>query len=236
MPGHLALRYGVRMRWRRLLAFAVDWCCMLGWIAVVAAVGIPLYLAGAIQLTGALAQNLIGLTVVALAMTTATVVTRPTELVDNARMLVSGALPPPEGAPIPLDGARAALFVRDHAGVDDVVATNGHCLSTATDTCDARHFWISALTERRVLLEGWAYPEGFHPGITRTSPFWDASLYDANQVVFTHPTAANVAALHDEHGVTWLFVDRTAGRESDRLRDYTQLVLDDGDAAVYRIG
>jgi hypothetical protein len=52
------------MRWRRLVAFVIDWCCMLGWIAVVAAVGIPLYLAGAIQLTGALAQNLIGLTVV----------------------------------------------------------------------------------------------------------------------------------------------------------------------------
>jgi uncharacterized RDD family membrane protein YckC len=52
------------MRWRRLVAFAIDWCCMLGWVAVVAAVGIPLYLAGAIQLTGALAQNLIGLTVV----------------------------------------------------------------------------------------------------------------------------------------------------------------------------
>jgi len=52
------------MRWRRLVAFAIDWCCMLGWIAVVAAVGIPLYLAGAIQLTGAPAQNLIGLSVV----------------------------------------------------------------------------------------------------------------------------------------------------------------------------
>jgi uncharacterized RDD family membrane protein YckC len=52
------------MRWRRLVAFAIDWCCMLGWVAVVAAVGIPLYLAGAIQLTGALAQNLMGLTVV----------------------------------------------------------------------------------------------------------------------------------------------------------------------------
>ena len=25
------------MRWRRLVAFVIDWCCMLAWIAVVAA-------------------------------------------------------------------------------------------------------------------------------------------------------------------------------------------------------
>ena len=52
------------MRWRRLLAFAIDWCCMLGWVALVAAVGIPLYSTGMLNVTGVLAQNLVGLTVV----------------------------------------------------------------------------------------------------------------------------------------------------------------------------
>ena len=221
VPPHLPANLPVR-------ALVVPWFVLVGGALLA---GLLAYFGGRRGRRGVV----IGLTVVAVALTTTTVVTRPAELVDNGAMLVTGALPPPEGVPIPLDGARAALFVRDNAGVDDVVATNAHCIPTTTDACDARHFWIAALTERRVLLEGWAYPEGFRPGLTRTSPFWDQQLYHANQVVFTDPTAANVATLHDKYGVTWLFVDRTAGRESSRLKQYAQLVLDDGDAAVYRI-
>lgn len=204
------------------------------WLAIAAglvAAGAITYLASKRGRRGAL----LAVALVAVALSSATVVTRPGELVDGFRMIAAGTVPAAEGAPIPLDGARAALFVRDHAAVNDVIATNAHCVGTSSP-CDARHFWVSALTERRVLVEGWAYPEGFRPGLTRTSPFWDTARYTANQVVFTDPTSQNVAALRDEYGVTWLFVDRTVARESDRLRDYAQLVLDDGDAAVYRIG
>ncbi|MBP2414478.1 putative RDD family membrane protein YckC [Arthrobacter stackebrandtii] len=53
------------MRWRRLAALLVDWCCMLGWAGAVAAVGVPLYLLGEVRLDGLLAENLVGLTMVA---------------------------------------------------------------------------------------------------------------------------------------------------------------------------
>ncbi|MBO0811348.1 MAG: RDD family protein [Microlunatus sp.] len=56
------LRPGIRAR--RLLAWGIDWCCILGWVAVVAAVGIPLYRAGVVSLAGLLAQNLVGLVVI----------------------------------------------------------------------------------------------------------------------------------------------------------------------------
>lgn len=55
-------RLGIRVQ--RLLAWLIDWCCILGWVAVVAAVGIPLYRAGVISLDGLLAQNLVGLIVI----------------------------------------------------------------------------------------------------------------------------------------------------------------------------
>jgi uncharacterized RDD family membrane protein YckC len=35
-----------RHPWNRLLAWGVDWLCILGWVAITAAVGVPLYLAG----------------------------------------------------------------------------------------------------------------------------------------------------------------------------------------------
>jgi hypothetical protein len=56
------LRLGIRLR--RLLAWCIDWGCILGWIAIVAAVGIPLYRAGVVSLHGPLAENLVGLVVV----------------------------------------------------------------------------------------------------------------------------------------------------------------------------
>lgn len=35
-----------RYPWNRLLAWGVDWLCILVWVAITAAVGVPLYLAG----------------------------------------------------------------------------------------------------------------------------------------------------------------------------------------------
>ncbi|GAB3562457.1 RDD family protein [Spelaeicoccus albus] len=44
---------------RRLLAWLIDWACILGWVAITAAVGVPLYLAGVIAPDGVLALNLV---------------------------------------------------------------------------------------------------------------------------------------------------------------------------------
>jgi hypothetical protein len=159
---------------------------------------------------------------------------RTTETARAAVSVVRDGQGPGEGYPVPRDGALAALFVRDGSGDDEVVATNAHCYGPE-DACDARHFWVSALTERRVLVEGWAYPEGFRPGLTRTSPFWDRERYAANQAVFEDPDDAAVARLRDEWGVRWLLVDRTLGVESPRLREHATLVLELEDAAVYRV-
>lgn len=50
----------MKLGWRRILAWLIDWACILPWIAVTAAVGIPLYLAGVIQTNGLLMANLVG--------------------------------------------------------------------------------------------------------------------------------------------------------------------------------
>ncbi|MGN6326696.1 RDD family protein [Pseudolysinimonas sp.] len=53
-----------RHPWRRIGAWAVDCGVILGWVAVTAAVGIPLYLSGAIRGVGPLALNVVGALVV----------------------------------------------------------------------------------------------------------------------------------------------------------------------------
>ena len=55
---------------------------------------------------------------------------------------------------------RAAEWVASNAPPRDVVATNVHCeLVRTTKTCISRSFWVSAVSEHAVALEGWAYQD-----------------------------------------------------------------------------
>jgi hypothetical protein len=56
----------VRVGRRRVLAWLIDWLCILVWVAATAAVGVPLYRAGVIASVGPVASNLIGAVVVVL--------------------------------------------------------------------------------------------------------------------------------------------------------------------------
>jgi hypothetical protein len=143
---------------------------------------------------------------------------------------------------IPGDGIAAARWLRDHSTPDDLVATNLHCRGPigGSNQCDARHVWVSAYSERHVLIEGWAYTQ---MAITRsaelgvnlnTVPFWDPALLAQNDLAFTDPTSADLTALQAEYGVRWLFADLTMadpaalGRVAD-LRDRV------GDFAIYEL-
>lgn len=145
-----------------------------------------------------------------------------------------------DGPAVPEDVAQAARWIRDSSAEGSVIATNGHCVSAADPdgACDARHFWVSALTERQVLVEGWSYanpPGQVAPGFRDGDPFWDKELLELNDRAFSAPDPALLSVLADEHGVEWLLVDRSVGAESEELRDYAELVLDLPGAAVYRI-
>lgn len=52
------------MRFRRIVAWLIDCVCILAWVAVTAAVGVPLYHAGMIQPVGLVALNILGAIVV----------------------------------------------------------------------------------------------------------------------------------------------------------------------------
>ena len=49
-----------RHPWRRLLAWLIDWCCVLLWAGALAAVAVPLYRAGLITTLSPLAGNIVG--------------------------------------------------------------------------------------------------------------------------------------------------------------------------------
>ncbi|WP_371784575.1 hypothetical protein [Streptosporangium subroseum] len=146
-----------------------------------------------------------------------------------------------ETAPaIPSGTLAAARWLRDHSDPDDLVATNAHCLWEREIPCDSRHFWLTALSERHALVEGWAYAsknlEHWRPGQEAfTLPFWDPERIRLNDEAFASPSAAVMRQLRERYGVRWLFVDERHAGTGSGIGRFAALRFRSGDYAVYRM-
>lgn len=139
------------------------------------------------------------------------------------------------------DEVKAARWIAENTPTDDVIATNLHCLRIVTKpNCDARSFWVSGLTERAVLVEGWAYTEAAHEANgnnnlgSRQQPFADPVTFALNEAAFAAPTKAGLDALH-ARGVRWLYADRRASPVSPELATLADLRFRSGPADVYEL-
>ncbi len=196
----------------------------------------------------ALAQAVV--VVLAMAVTSGTIASLPTWKVivagDAGRHLRLASVP----NAMPAGALTAGRWLRDHSNPGDTVATNSHCRLQVTG-CDSRDFWLAAYSERRIVVEGWSYTEpafesgDLWAGTLSRSKFWDQPLLRANDAVFYHPTAENVAAFTHAHHVHWLVAVATA-QSATNLRDKTakaslELALfakprfSSGDITVYEV-
>ncbi|MEU4390465.1 hypothetical protein [Kribbella sp. NPDC023855] len=137
--------------------------------------------------------------------------------------------------------ADAARWLREHAAPGELIATNAHCAMKNTIGCDARHFWISALSERHVLLEGWAYTNTLNDLVAGTGmgpnslPFWDQPRQQENDIAFVAPTRDNLRVLREKYGVRWLYADPTQTIVSSALNSLATLRFKAPDALVYEL-
>lgn len=136
--------------------------------------------------------------------------------------------------------AGAARWLRDHSSPDDLVATNAHCV-VKNNGCDARHFWIAALTERHLVVEGWGYTNTINDVVTHTGeksnhlPFWDPARLETNDRVFTEPTRSALDQLRTQYGVRWLYAHEIPAAVSSRLNGLVTLRHDAGDVQIYEL-
>jgi hypothetical protein len=137
--------------------------------------------------------------------------------------------------------ADAAIWLRDHAAPGDVIATNAHCTMKNALGCDARHFWIAALSERPVVVEGWAYTNTINDLVVGTGkgpnslPFWDQDRLKENDIVFVSPTRDNLRVLREKYGVRWLYADPTQTLVSRNLDALARLRFKAPDALIYEL-
>jgi hypothetical protein len=129
----------------------------------------------------------------------------------------------------------AAAWIRANTSVDDLLATNEHCVTPPPypppyNICLNLSYWLSGWSERRVLLESWGYGTVQLP----FGPYPDAKFQSMNDGVFSDPTAEGVQWMRD-HGVHTLVVDRRYGRESPSLATFAKLRWQRDYLAIYTI-
>lgn len=190
------------------------------------------------QLGAALSRRVIGVgaAVVLGLMTVSLVVAESRNLED-----MLAVAPAKTAATVSAGEAGAARWLESNSDPDDVIATNVHCRQKKTvPFCDARAYWVTALTQRRALVESWAYTKAAHEahgvgGRTYSrQPFDDPALFALNEAAFREPSAATLAALRG-HGVRWLFADTAAGPVSPKLNELAELVHESGTVKIFRL-
>lgn len=134
----------------------------------------------------------------------------------------------------------AARWIRGHSDPDDLVMTNRHCQGPEKPGCDRARFFVTAYSERRVLVEGWAYTERantlnlgtpeYDPG---SGPFSDPELLALNDGFISDPSMEAGRALYDL-GVRWVFVDATAPH-AGTLEPYARLRFKTATARIYEL-
>ena len=140
------------------------------------------------------------------------------------------------------DAIAAADWIEANTTPDEVLASNAHCPAGAAQTnCLFLTSWLSAYSQRRVVVGGWGYlPRSVVQASAisawiGTVPFFDQHKLDVNEAAFYEPTADGLAELRDRYDANWLVVDRSVKPESPELRGLATLRFERGDFAVYEL-
>ena len=126
-----------------------------------------------------------------------------------------------------------ANYLRKESNKNDLIATNRHCAGLEENqTCTARQFALSALSERRVFLEGWSYTTCplSEPILNK---YWKEDSWRVNQDFFVTPTTENFEVLR-KSGVDWLVVDTTRSSVGN-YEPFADLVKTSGSVSLWKV-
>ena len=125
-----------------------------------------------------------------------------------------------------------ANFIKNNSSASDLIATNRHCAGLEElQDCTARQFGLSALSERRVFIEGWSYTTC---PLTEaiTNRYWKETDWKLNQDFFVDPSKN--WDRFKKTGVKWLVVDQTR-TFSEELNQIAELKLRSKDMSLWKI-
>jgi hypothetical protein len=124
-------------------------------------------------------------------------------------------------------------YLRKESNKNDLIATNRHCAGLEENqTCTARQFALSALSERRVFLEGWSYTTCplSEPILNK---YWKEDSWRLNQDFFVTPNTENFEILR-KSGVDWFVVDSTRPSIGS-YEPFAELVKTSGTVSLWKV-
>lgn len=127
----------------------------------------------------------------------------------------------------------SAKFIKSNSTSDEVIATNRHCVGpTESTSCIARVFSLSALSERRTFIEGWAYTTcPLREALN--NEYWNQPLLKLNQAVVEQSNPLSTKEL-TKYGVRWLVIDQRRPHASD-LSNIAEKKFESGQVQVWKI-
>ncbi len=134
-------------------------------------------------------------------------------------------------------GIEAARFIRRNSGSGDRIATNLHCHRARASHCLTGSYWIAGYSERRVLVQGWAYEaraDDTYPDGVQSS-YWDQEKLRLNDEAFAEPTRDVLETLRTRYGVQWLLLDERVSAPPKNLDRLTELRFQYGTVRVYQL-
>jgi hypothetical protein len=126
-----------------------------------------------------------------------------------------------------------ANYLKKVSNKNDLVATNRLCAGLEENqTCTARQFALSALSERRVFLEGWSYTTCplSEPILNK---YWKEDSWKVNQDFFIAPNTETFEVLR-KSGVDWFVVDATRPNVST-YEPFAELVKTSGSVSRWKV-
>jgi hypothetical protein len=126
-----------------------------------------------------------------------------------------------------------ANYLRKESNKNDLIATNRHCAGLEENqTCTARQFALSALSERRVFLEGWSYTTCplSEPILNK---YWKEDSWRVNQDFFIAPNSGSFEVLR-KSGVDWFVVDTTRP-SAINYEPFAELVETSGTVSLWKV-
>lgn len=99
-----------------------------------------------------------------------------------------------------------ANFINQNSDKDSILITNRHCVGPIEEAaCHSRMFALSALSKRRVFIEGWSYtPCPVEDPLVNS--FWNESDYLLSRNAVLQPNS-ELLPLLSSNNVEWIFID-----------------------------
>jgi hypothetical protein len=134
---------------------------------------------------------------------------------------------------ITIGTAAAAEYLKNNSNANEVLVTNRHCVGQEEkNTCIARVFSLTALSERRTFIEGWAYTTcPLREALN--NEYWNQPLLKLNQNVVEKSDMESAKKI-TEYGVRWIVIDQRRPHASD-LSNIAEKKFQSGQVQVWKI-